>query len=105
MRKMHDMSQILKAIRRPTYWINLTGRPGWFSPIASQLRRDLRNANQPELFFATYFHADELLDNKSYLYNRQSLRINLETIIEICKNTNYSVKFTKAREMPELFRV
>ncbi len=99
-RKMHDMSLMLKAIRRPTYWINLTGKPGLFSPIASQLRRDLRNANQPDLFFATYFHADELLDNKSSLYDRNSLRTNLETIIKICEDEDYAVKFSSAREIP-----
>ena len=104
MRKMNDITQLLKAIKHATYWINLTGRPGLFSPIASQLRRDLRNAKQPDLFFATYFHADELLDNKSSLYDRSSLRTNLETIIKICEDENYAVKFLRAGQIPSIIQ-
>ena len=102
MRKMNDISQILRAIRCPTYWINLTGKPKLFSPIASQLKKSLKRAKQPELPFVTYFHPDELLDNKSRLYDRQSLRTNLETIIKICGDENYAVRFSRAREIPSV---
>lgn len=101
-RKMNDISHIFRAIRRPTYWINLTGKPELFSPIASQLKKSLKKARQPELLFVTYFHADELLDNKTTLYDRQSLRTNLETIFRLCGDEDYAVRFSRAREIPGL---
>ena len=101
-RKMKSIKQLTQAIRRPTYWINITGRPKLFNPLLSQLRRDLRGTGDETMFFVTYFHPDELLANKSSLYDLVSVRINLERIIQTCRAEATKVEFIRAVEIPRL---
>ena len=101
-RKMKAPGQLWQAIRRPTYWINLTGRPALFEPLATQLRKTLRRTTENKTFFVTYFHPDELLENKSSIYSHQSVRANLETLLHICDAQDVAVEFTRAEQIPEL---
>lgn len=102
-RKTRDLRLIAQSIRRPTYWINITARPPLFSPLVKQLGKTLRagNAAAP-LVFATYFHPDELLPNRSGLYSLENVRTNLGSILRVCDETRSPVQFVKAREIPAL---
>jgi hypothetical protein len=102
MRKMKSPAQFFQALRRPTFCINLSGRPKLFAPLAVQLRKELRKTNEGTSIFATYFHADELLANKSSLYNLESVRSNLETVFRICEKEGIAVEFAEARQIPDL---
>jgi hypothetical protein len=104
MRKMKSPAQLWQALRRPTYAINLTGRPRLFAPLARQLRRELRSLRRENLFFATYLHADELLVNKSSLYSLEAVRTNLETVRYICDEEKVDLEFIRARQVPELLK-
>jgi hypothetical protein len=101
-RKTRDLMQLAQAARRPTYWINITGRPKLFSPLLSQLKRDLSISKKGNGFFVTYFHPDELLDNKSSLYDLSSVRTNLDGILQVCRSRDTEVVFVPAREIPAL---
>ena len=101
-RKTRDLAQLWQAVRRPTYWINVTARPGFFAPLVAQLRKALRRRESGPLVFATYFHPDELLPNRSPLYNIESVRTNLEALLRACNEAHSAVEFVKACQVPAL---
>jgi hypothetical protein len=101
-RKMRDIGQLFQAMRCPSFLINITGRPKLFAPLAAELDRKLRNSSGP-VILATYFHADELLDNKSSLYSRFNMRANLETLLRIGDNRSVKVKFIRACKAIDYF--
>jgi len=102
-RKMKDPGQLWQAIRRPTYWINITGRPNLFAPLVTQLKRSLRHLDSGGAFFVTYFHPDELLPNRSSLYNLESVRTNLASILQACSRYNVEPEFIRATQIPTVW--
>ncbi|GAC1686281.1 MAG: hypothetical protein NVS9B3_04670 [Gemmatimonadaceae bacterium] len=104
-RKARDPALLAQAFRHPTYWINLTARPRLFAPLVHALRTSLRrdeNEARP-LVFATYFHPDELLPNRSRVYDLGSVRTNVESLIRTCDESGAAVRFAKASDLPGLF--
>lgn len=89
---------ILDAIRRPSYVINLTARPKLFAPLVRQLRNSLnsvrRGHNPPA--FATYFHPDELIPNRSSLYARAHVRENLQSLLDCIRTAGAKPVFVTA---------
>ncbi|HUU46550.1 MAG TPA: hypothetical protein VM118_12535 [Acidobacteriota bacterium] len=103
-RKMKDPGQLFQALRRPTYWINITGIPKLFVPLVRQLRRTLRRSQDRTTVFATYFHPDELLENRSGLYRLESVKHNLEALLQVCDSEDVAVEFTRAGRVPNLLK-
>jgi hypothetical protein len=102
-RKTGDVAQLWYAVRRPTYCINVTARPVFFAPLVAQLRKLLhRPANGP-LVFSTQFHADELVPNRSTLYDLGSVRTNLEALVRACNEAHTAVEFVQAGRIPALW--
>jgi hypothetical protein len=101
-RKMKDPLQLFQTMRRPAYVINITGKPKLFSPILSSLEKTIKLSNRSSNFFATYFHADELLDNQSSFYSRFNMLTNLHAIVDICEKSNVKVQFIRAGEAVQL---
>jgi hypothetical protein len=101
-RKMRDAGQIWRAIERPTYWINITGRPRLFAPLVAELRTVLKRNDSQQIFFVTYFHPDELLPNNSSLYDLKSARTNLESLLNLCEDTGAIPEFIQARRVADL---
>ena len=103
-RKTRNVRLLWQSIRRPTYWINITARPRFFAPLVKQLRKTLRSHDiSTQLVFATYFHPDELLPNRSGLYDLESTRKNLEAILRTCDDAGSRVEFIQARRVPALW--
>lgn len=103
-RKTRNVRLLWQSIRRPTYWINITARPRFFAPLVKQLRKTLRSRDiSTQLVFATYFHPDELLPNRSGLYDLESTRKNLEAILRTCDDAGSRVEFIQARRVPALW--
>jgi hypothetical protein len=102
-RKTRDPALLWQAVRRPTYWINITARHRFFAPLVTQLRRTLRRRDRGPLVFATYFHPDELLPNRSQLYNLESVRTNLEALVRACHEADTAVEFVTAGQIPALW--
>ncbi len=96
-KKMKDFGPVWRAIKRPTYWINITGRTGLFSPLVSSLKRRL--AKHDKAFFVTYFHPDELIVNKSTLYSLDYMETNLKAVIGTAKEQGAEIKFIQACEV------
>ncbi|HXF95062.1 MAG TPA: hypothetical protein VNI61_03050 [Gemmatimonadales bacterium] len=101
-RKTGDPGQIWQVIRRPTYCINVTARPRYFAPLVAQLRRALRRGPGGPLVFSTQFHADEVVPNRSRLYELGSVRRNLEAVVRACTDAGVPVEFVPARRLPAL---
>lgn len=99
-RKTGDPRQLWQAIRRPTYWISITGRPRLFAPLCGELRSSLRRGDARPIFFITYFHPDELLPNRSSLYSLESVRDNLQSLLLVCREANVKTKFIAASKIP-----
>ena len=103
-RKTRNLRLLSQSIRRPTYWINITARRRFFAPLVKQLRKTLRYSDiSSPLVFATYFHPDELLPNRSGLYDLESVRSNLEAVLRTCDDASSSVEFIKASSVPALW--
>jgi hypothetical protein len=107
-RKTGDTSQLWRALRKPTYVINITARPRLFAPMLADLRARLR---QPEtraprgpIVFVTQLHADELLPNKSGLYSLESLLPNVQSLIRAGEEASVPVEFVGASRLPALWR-
>ncbi len=98
-RKTGQVGQLWNAIRRPTYSINVTARPVFFAPLVTQLRTALRRTGNGPLVFSTQFHADELLPNRSRLYDFQGVRTNLESLLRACEESRTPVQFVQARQI------
>ncbi len=101
-RKTGDVRQMWQAVRRPTYCINLTARPRLFAPLAAQLKQALRAASQGALVFSTQFHADELVPNRSSLYQGENVRANLEILLRACREAGTPAEFIAAGRLPAL---
>lgn len=103
-RKTRNLRLLSQSIRRPTYWINITARPRFFAPIVKQLKKTLSGSDTGKpLVFATYFHPDELLPNRSGLYDLESVRVNLEAVLRTCDDAFSVVEFIQASRVPALW--
>src|SRR5438094_326431 len=102
-RKTGSVRQLWNAIRRPTYSINVTARPVFFAPLRTQLRPTLRPPARGPLVFATQFHADELLPNRSRLYDIRGVRTNLAALLRACDEARTPVQFVQARHIAALW--
>ena len=102
-RKTRDGGQVWQALRRPTYCINLTARPRFFAPLAAQLGRALGSAPGDPLVFSTQFHADEVLANRTRLYELESVRTNLLALLRVCREAGARAAFVPARRVAELW--
>ncbi|MDZ4723267.1 MAG: hypothetical protein SGI97_05125 [candidate division Zixibacteria bacterium] len=100
--KMYRPGQIINSLRRPAYWITITGRPNLFQPLLDQLRRTLRNSDQ--VFFVTYFHPDEVIENKSSLYSLDYMKNNIRGLLKVVKSCGAEARYIQAREIAELHR-
>lgn len=87
------------AIRRPSYVINLTARPRLFAPLVEGLRRAIaaaRAGRRPAPAFATYFHPDELIPNRSAMYALDHVRENLVALLDCIRESGASPRFVTA---------
>ena len=100
-RKTRRLSPIADALRRPTYWINLTAKPRLFSPLVRALRAELGRPSVEPVVFATYFHPDELVKNHSQLYDLPSARENIGAILDACAAVGARVEFRQAAEVAQ----
>jgi hypothetical protein len=101
-RKTRDVAQLWDALRRPTYCINVSGRPPFFAPLVAQLRKTLRSGEGDPVFFVTHSHADEFVPNRSPLYSLESVRANLEALLRACDAAGARAEFIPARQLPAL---
>jgi len=101
-RKTGDLTQLWYAVRRPTYCINVTARPAYFAPLVAQLRQMLRRPGRGPLVFETHFHPDELVPNRSPLYDLGSVRTNLEALVRACREAHTPLEFVPACRIPAL---
>jgi len=101
-RKTGDVAHLWYAVRRPTYCINVTARPAFFAPLVTHLRKQLRGPGSEPLVFATHCHADELVTNRSRLYDLGSVRANLEALLRACREGATPVQFVPAGRIPSL---
>ena len=107
-RKTGQAAQLWYAVRRPSYCINVTARPALFAPLVAQLRKALRGPPRPPpdadpLVFETHFHPDELVPNRSRLYNLESVRANLEAVLRACAEARTPVEFVRAEHVLTLW--
>ena len=49
--------------------------------------------------FSTQFHADELLPNRSRLYDFQGVRTNIQALVRACDEARTPVQFVQARQV------
>lgn len=101
-RKTGNVARLWDAIRRPTYCINVTARPALFAPLVAQLRRAIRRPAPGPLVFETHFHADELVPNRSPLYDLGSVRPNIEALRRACDQSRAPLEFIPACRLPSL---
>jgi hypothetical protein len=104
LRKTGDVGRLVDAVRRPSYCINVTAKPQYFAPLVAQLRRELPSAQRP-LVFETHFHPDELVPNRSALYDLASVRANIEAVVHACEDARVPVEFVPAGRVPALMPV
>ena len=102
-RKTGDGGQLWQALRRPTYCINLTARPRLFAPLVAQLGRALRAPEPGPIVFSTSFHADEVIANRTRLYERTSVRANLEALLRVCREARAPVEFVPGSRVSALW--
>ncbi|MGH7645631.1 MAG: hypothetical protein ACREMR_08595 [Gemmatimonadales bacterium] len=101
--KTRDLRQVWQVVRRPTYCINVTARPLYFAPLVTQLRKALRHPANGPVVFSTQFHADELVPNRSGLYDPGSVPTNLEALVRTCHETHTPLQFVRACRIPALW--
>lgn len=89
-RKTRRSGPLMDALRRPSYFINITARPQLFQPMVRALRHALRHQGHDEPLatgertapvFATYFHPDELLTDRRTSYGGRHLAANLRALL------------------------
>lgn len=98
-RKSKSPGLMWDAMRRPSYVINLTARPKLFMPLLTGLRKSLKSAAQglrPAPSFATYFHPDELIPNRSTMYALPHVRENLVALLDCIRTAGASPQFVTA---------
>jgi len=103
-RKTSDLGHLWDAMRRPTYAINVSGRPPLFAPLISQLRKALRRPDAGPVFFVTHSHADEFVPNRSPLYTLESVRANIAALLRVCDEAGTAAEFIPAHRMAALVR-
>lgn len=96
-KKMKNPMQILRALKRPTYWIGITGKPSYFNPLVAQIGRTLKKSRR--IVFVTYFHPDELLPNKSSLYSLENMHENLSSLMRSAEKLGASIRFIRATDI------
>lgn len=101
-RKMKDFGHLWRSLVRPTYWINITGRPVLFAPLLAELRHQLRKADDAPILFVSYFHPDELLPNRSGLYSLEACCQNLRSIISLAESESATATFVRASQISEI---
>jgi hypothetical protein len=102
-RKTGNAAQLWYAVRRPSYYINITARPVFFAPLLAHFRRALRRRDNGPLVFESHFHPDELVPNRSRLYEGESVRTNLEALLRACDGASARVEFVQAGHLPALW--
>lgn len=100
--KMKDIRIAWNAIRRPTYLINITGTPKYFSPLIDELQAQMKK--RKPIIFATYFHADELLPNPSRLYSLENFVANVRSLHETARRMGYEVRHIRACDTPKIWQ-
>jgi hypothetical protein len=103
-RKSRQLVPLVDALRRPTYWINITARTRLFAPLVQAMGAALRRGTDAPLAFATYFHPDELLPNRSSLYSLRHVRTNLELLLRTCAAAGWAVEFLQASQFADRWR-
>jgi len=103
-RKTGNMGQLWDALRRPTYAINVSGRPAFFAPLIAQLRRALQQQKAEDVFFVTHSHADEFVPNRSPLYTLESVRANVSAVLDACRDAGVATEFIPAHRIATLVR-
>lgn len=96
-RKTRRLGPLLDALRRPSYCISLTARPALFMPLVDALRDTLRSRRRIAPTFATYFHPDELLPNRT-IYALEHVRDNLRSLLTVIHGEGARAGFTTASE-------
>jgi hypothetical protein len=84
-RKTRAIAPLFDAVRRPRYVANLTAAPALFAPLVKSLVESVRRANtgtSAAPAFATYFHPDELLPNRSRMYALEHVAANLRALLD-----------------------
>jgi hypothetical protein len=100
-RKTRRARALWDALRRPSYFINVTARPALFAPMVSGLRRALRASGRTAPVFATYFHPDELLPNRTSLYALSHVRENLGALLGAIRREGARAIFLTAGEFAD----
>lgn len=98
-RKSRNPGMLWDAIRRPSYVINLTARPNLFTPLVAGLRRAIaaaKKGHRPAPAFATYFHPDELIPNRSSMYALAHVRENIRSLLDCIRDSGASPRFVTA---------
>lgn len=93
-RKMKNVMQVWYAFTRPTFLINITGKPAYFAPMLAQIRRSLKSRDR--VIFNTYLHADELIENNHPLYSLENMEANISSMLALAREEKASVKFIRA---------
>lgn len=101
-RKMKTLSPLTAAIRRPSYFVNITGQPSLFRPILASLNARLRR--QDRTIFVTYFHADELVEHSQPVYKLEHMLLNLRNILESADRQNVTAKFVRAIDLKTILK-
>jgi len=96
-KKMMDIRPIFNALNRPTYWINITGKPKLFAPLIDQVLKSLKKKD--EIFFVSYLHPDELIDNNHTLYSLEYMTENISTLLERVNSSGAKTKFIPAKDI------
>ena len=94
---MKSPLQVLYGLLRPTYWINITGKPSLFAPIARQLEKNIKR--QVNTVFVTYFHPDELIENKHRLYSLENMASNILEVLRVADKMEATPVFIRAHDL------
>jgi len=98
-RKTGDLGLLWAAFRRPSYVINVTAKPSLFAPMIRGVGRAIaaaRAGHRPAPAFATYFHPDELIPNRSTMYALAHVRENLVALLDCIRTAGASPQFATA---------
>jgi hypothetical protein len=105
-RKTRRVAPLADALGRPRYIANLTSAPSLFAPlvqaVASAARRAANGAGHAPAF-ATYFHPDELLPNRSRMYALEHVATNLAALLSGLRTAGAEGVFCTATGFVEQF--
>jgi hypothetical protein len=94
--KMRTLRPLIQSIKRPSHFINISGKPTIFKPLLASLADRLKSQNR--IIFTTYFHADEWLPVKHPFYSLESTAENLRAIMSLCERLKVRVQYIRARD-------